>query len=161
MQFGVLGPLEVSADGQAVLPGGLKARALLAVLLLHAALALWRGPALCDLEREPFAAAEIRRLEESRLDATELAIDAELAAGRHRVVIGEIEALVADHPLRERPHAQRMLALYRCSRQAEALDAYREARDLLVERIGVEPGTELRRLHEAILRQDPSLELQA
>ena len=70
-------------------------------------------------------------------------------------MIGELDALIAEHPLRERLHAQRMLALYRCGRQAEALEAYREARAVLVEQIGVEPGAELRRLHEAILAQDP------
>ena len=123
------------------------------------ALALWRGPALSDIADEPFAAPLIRRLEEQRLEAAELAIEADLAAGRHLEVTSEIDALVAEHPLRERLHAQRMLALYRCGRQAEALEAYREARRTLVEEIGVEPGPELRRLHDAILRQDASLEV--
>jgi DNA-binding SARP family transcriptional activator len=122
--------------------------------LAREALGLWRGAALTDVADEPFAAAEIRRLEELRLRATELAIDGDLAAGRHRELIGELEALVAHHPLSERLHAQRMLALYRSGRQAEALAAYRHARRLLVDEIGVEPGLELRRLHEAILRQD-------
>jgi WD40 repeat protein/DNA-binding SARP family transcriptional activator len=125
------------------------------------ALALWRGPALSDVADEPFAAPEIRRLEELRLEAAELAIDADLAAGRHLEVVGEIDALVAEHPLREHLHRQRMLALYRCGRQAEALEAYRAARRTLVEEVGVEPGPELRRLHEAILRQDASLEVDA
>jgi WD40 repeat protein/DNA-binding SARP family transcriptional activator len=124
------------------------------------ALALWRGPALADLVDEPFAAPAIRRLEELRVEAAELAIDADLAAGRHQEVAAEIDALVGEHPLRERLHAQRMLALYRCGRQAEALEAYRHARRTLVEEIGVEPGPELRRLHEAILRQDPSLDVE-
>ena len=123
------------------------------------ALALWRGPPLDDVAEEPFAAAEIRRLEELRLAALELAIEYDLEAGRHREVVGELEALVAAEPLRERLHAQRMLALYRCGRQADALAAYRQARTALVEAIGVEPGTELRRLHDAMLRQDPSLDL--
>jgi WD40 repeat protein/DNA-binding SARP family transcriptional activator len=123
------------------------------------ALTLWRGAALHDLADAPFAAVEIRRLEELRLAALELAIDGDLAAGRHREVIGELEALVAEEPLREHLHAQRMLALYRCGRQGDALDAYGRARAALVEAIGVEPGTELRRLQEAVLRQDPSLEL--
>ena len=123
----------------------------------RAALALWRGTALADLADEPFAGAEIRRLEELRMRAAELAIDADLAAGRHGEVIGELETLVGEDPLRERLHAQRMLALYRCGRQAEALKAYLEVRELLVEQIGVEPGPELRRLHEAILRQDDEL----
>jgi WD40 repeat protein/DNA-binding SARP family transcriptional activator len=123
------------------------------------ALALWRGPPLDDVAGEPFAAAEIRRLDELRLAALELAIDRDLEAGRHREVTGELEALVLDEPLRERLHAQRMLALYRAGRQADALEAYRQARAALVEEVGVEPGPELRRLHEAILRQDASLEL--
>jgi DNA-binding SARP family transcriptional activator len=125
------------------------------------ALALWRGEPLADLADEPFAAAEIRRLEELRLRATELAIDADLAAGRHAEVIGELDALVAKEPLRERLHGQRMLALYRSGRQADALEAYRDARKALVEQIGVEPGAELRRLHEAILAQDPALDAPA
>jgi WD40 repeat protein/DNA-binding SARP family transcriptional activator len=125
------------------------------------ALALWRGPPLDDVADEPFAGAEIRRLEELRLGALELAVDRDLEVGRHREVVGELEALVAAEPLRERLHAQRMLALYRCGRQADALAAYRDARSALVEAIGAEPGAELRRLHEAILRQDPSLELAA
>jgi DNA-binding SARP family transcriptional activator/WD40 repeat protein len=124
------------------------------------ALGLWRGPALVDVADEPFAAPEIRRLEELRLEAVELAIAADLARGRHEQVAAEVEALIAEHPLRERLRGQRMLALYRCGRQAEALDAYRAARQTLVEEIGVEPGPELRRLHEAILRQDPALELE-
>jgi WD40 repeat protein/DNA-binding SARP family transcriptional activator len=122
------------------------------------ALSLWRGAPLADVADEPFAGPEIRRLEELRVAALELAIDGDLAAGGHREVAGELDALVAEHPLREGLHAQRMLALYRCGRQAEALDAYRQARSVLVEEIGVEPGPELRRLHEAILRQDPSLD---
>ena len=116
------------------------------------ALNLWRGPALADLADEPFAAAEIRRLEELRMQATELAIAADLAAGRHREAAAEIDVVIAEHPLRERPHAQRMLALYRCGRQADALEAYRQARRMLVDQIGVEPGRELQRLHE---RQPP------
>ncbi len=122
------------------------------------ALRLWRGPALADVADEPFAAAEIRRLVELRASALEVAIDQDLDAGRHREVLPELEALLAREPLRERPHAQRMLALYRSSRQADALEAYRQARATLVDQIGVEPGPELRRLHELILRQDPSLD---
>jgi WD40 repeat protein/DNA-binding SARP family transcriptional activator len=125
------------------------------------ALALWRGAALDEVSDAPFAAVEIRRLEELRLAALELAIDGDLTAGRHREVIGELEALVVAEPLREHLHAQRMLALYRCGRQGDALDAYGRARAALVEAIGAEPGPELRRLHEAILRQDPALELPA
>ena len=122
------------------------------------ALALWRGPPLADVADEPFAGPEIRRLEQLRLHAAELAIGADLAAGRHGEVIDELEALVAEDPLREQLHAQHMLALYRSGRQAEALETYREVREMLVEQIGVEPGPELRRLHAAILRQDAELD---
>ena len=122
------------------------------------ALALWRGEALADLVDEPFATAEIRRLDGLRLHASELAIDADIEAGGHGEVIGELEALIDEHPLREQLHARRMLALYRCGRQAEALEAYRDARAVLVEQVGVEPGGELRRLQDAILAQDPALD---
>jgi YVTN family beta-propeller protein len=125
------------------------------------ALALWRGPPLDDVADEPFAAAEIRRLEDLWLRAWELAIDGALAAGEHGAVLGELEELVAAHPLRERLQAQRMLALYRSGRQAEALAAYRHARGVLVTEVGVEPGPELRRLHEQILNQDPALAVPA
>ena len=118
------------------------------------ALALYRGEPLADIADEPFAGAEIRRLEALRLTAAELAIEADLAAGRHQEVVGEIDALLAENPLRERLHAQRMLALYRCGRQADALEAYRDARDDARRAIGVEPGPELQRLQQAILRQD-------
>jgi DNA-binding SARP family transcriptional activator len=121
----------------------------------QSALALWRGPALADVSAEPFAATEIRRLEELRLRAAELAIDADMAAGRE--VLGALERLIAEHPLRERLQAQRMLELYRTGRQAEALAAFTAARHALVEHAGVEPGAELRALHQRILHQDPSL----
>ena len=124
------------------------------------ALALFHGEPLSDLVDEPFAIAEIRRLEELRHRAAELAIDADLAAGAHETVVGEIDALLAENPWRERLHAQRMLALYRCGRQAEALEAYRHARRILVEEVGVEPQPELQRLHDTILRQDPSLDVE-
>ena len=126
--------------------------------LAAAALELWRGAPLSDVASEPFAGPEIGRLEELHMRALELAIDAELAAGRHDDAIVRLEALIAEEPLRERLHAQRMLALYRAGRQSEALDAYREARETLIEQIGVEPGPELRRLQEQILAQDPSLD---
>jgi DNA-binding SARP family transcriptional activator len=138
-----------------------RAERLLAESRPRDALSLWRGEPLEDLADEPFAAPEIRRLEELRLRAAELAIDADLTAGRHAEVIGELEALVAANPLRERLHAQRMLALYRAGRQSEALAAYHAARTGLVEQIGVEPGTELQRLHEQILAHDPALDLPA
>src|SRR4051812_18993369 len=124
----------------------------------RAALALWRGSPLADVADEPFASVEIRRLEALRLRACEVAIDADLGARRHREGLGELRSLIADEPLCERPRAQLMLALYRSGRQAAALEAYRDARSALVEAIGVEPGPELRRLHEAILRQDPRLD---
>jgi DNA-binding SARP family transcriptional activator len=95
------------------------------------ALALWRGPPLDDLADEPFAAPEIRRLVDLWLQAREAAIDAALADGRQAEVLGEIDALIREHPLRERLRAQQMIALYRLARQAEALDAFREARRLL------------------------------
>jgi predicted ATPase/DNA-binding SARP family transcriptional activator len=122
------------------------------------ALELWRGEPLADLADEPFAAAEIRRLEDLRLRARELAIAEDLAAGRHAEILGELEALVAEHPLHEQFHGQRMLALYRSGRQADALEAYREARAALVEQLGIEPGPELQRLERDILEQAPRLE---
>src|SRR4051795_8958723 len=121
------------------------------------ALALWRGPPLGDAAGEPFAEAEIRRLEELRLDAAERAVDDDLAAGRHREALPELERPTLEEPLRERLHAQLMLALYRSGRQADALAAFRRARAGLVETIGAEPGPELQRLHEAVLSQDPAL----
>ncbi len=122
------------------------------------ALALWQGAPLADLLDEPFAAAEIRRLEELHLAALELMVEGDLEAGRHAEVIGRLQALVDEHPLRERLRSLLMLSLYRSGRQAEALDAFRDARWTLVETLGLEPGPELRRLQEAILRQDPTLE---
>ena len=125
---------------------------------LRQALGLWRGPALADLAFESFARAEIARLEERRWAALEARIDTELALGRHADLVAELEAAVAEQPLRERLHGQLMLALYRCGRQAEALEAYRMARSTLVEEIGVEPHAELRALQESILAQDPALD---
>ncbi|HEY1274719.1 MAG TPA: BTAD domain-containing putative transcriptional regulator [Thermoleophilaceae bacterium] len=125
---------------------------------LREALALWRGRPLSDLSYERFAQAEIARLEERRLVAFEARVDAELALGHHADLVSELEAAVAEEPLRERPHEQLMLALYRSGRQADALEAYRRARRTLVEEVGVEPGARLRALHEAILAQDPALD---
>jgi DNA-binding SARP family transcriptional activator len=127
--------------------------------LLRRALALWRGPALADLAYEPFVQNEIARLEELRWAALEQRIDADLACGRHGELVGELEGLVAEHPLREHLRYQLMLALYRSSRQAEALDAYRTARRELAEELGLEPGEELKRLEQAILKHDPRLDL--
>jgi class 3 adenylate cyclase/DNA-binding SARP family transcriptional activator len=243
MEFRILGPLEVRADGVALALGGTKQRALLAVLLLCAnevvptdeltnalwekppgnatkavqvyvsrlrkslqaeaptsrppgyvlelepeqldlarfqrlveearrnpsgaaallgeALDLWRGPALAEFAHEPFARGERIRLEELRLQAIEERVDADLALGRHARLVSELEALVAAHPFRERLRRLLMVALYRSRRQAEALEAYREGRRILVEELGIEPGRELQELEQAILRHDPSLDLAA
>jgi WD40 repeat protein/DNA-binding SARP family transcriptional activator len=144
-------------DGRHALAEGQPARA---ATVLREALVLWRGPPFAELALEPFAPAEIARLEEQRLAALEARVEADLAAGHEAELIGELQHLVAEHPTRERLAGQLMLALYRCGRQADALTAYRDVRQTLVERIGVEPGPELRRLHEAILHQDPSLEVE-
>jgi DNA-binding SARP family transcriptional activator len=126
---------------------------------LREALAIWRGPALADLAYESFAQVEVARLEEMRLAVLEQRIEVDLALGRHAELVGELEALVTRHPLRERLRCQLMLALYRSSRQAEALDAYRAARCELSEELGLEPSEELKRLEQAILRQDRGLDL--
>jgi len=128
---------------------------------LRHALSLWTGPALADFAYESFAQAAIARLEEIRLAAIELRIDADLALGRHDELVGELEALVAEHPLRERLPRCLMTALYRSGRQAEALDVYRKARRALVDGLGIEPSAALHELERAILRQDPSLDLEA
>jgi class 3 adenylate cyclase len=130
-----------------------------AASMLREALSLWRGPALADFAYEPFAQTEIARLEELRTVALEERIEADLALGRHAELVSELEALVEVHPLRERPRGQFMLALYRSGRQADALAAYRTARETLVEELGIEPGPELKALEAAILRQDESLTL--
>src|SRR4051794_2905777 len=113
---------------------------------LERALALWRGPALADFAYEPFAQAPAQRLEELRIAAREQLVAAQLALGRHDRILGELQELVAEHPLRERLWAHLMLALYRGGRQAEALAAYRDARRILSEQIGIEPGPELQAL---------------
>lgn len=126
---------------------------------LHAALELWRGPALADLAYESFARDEASRLEELRLVVQERRIDADLEAGRAAELVGELERLIAEHPLRERLRGQLMLALYRSGRQAEALAAYQAARSALVEELGIDPGPELQKLERAMLQQDPNLDL--
>jgi DNA-binding SARP family transcriptional activator len=128
---------------------------------LRGALSLWRGPALADFAYESFAQAAIGRLEEIRLAAVELRIDADLALGRHNELVGELEALVGEQPLRERLRGYLMTALYRAGRQAEALDAYSDARRALVDELGIEPGPALQGLERAILRQDPALDVEA
>src|SRR3954453_20041071 len=124
---------------------------------LREALALWRGPALVELASVWLAPAEVARLEERRLVAVEARVAAELGLGRRAELVAELQAQVAEHPWLERLHAQLMLALYRAGRQADALEAYRSARAVLVEHLGIEPGAELRAMHEAILVQDPVL----
>jgi predicted ATPase/DNA-binding SARP family transcriptional activator len=250
MEFSVLGPLEVRVDGRPVAVRGVKPRAVLAVLMLHAnepvsaervalalwgedapagavktvqvhvsrlrralgetdalattpggyrlrvrpgeldaerfenhvaegrralaasrpeqaagalrkALGLWRGPPLAELAGLPFAPAEIARLEEQRLAALELRVEADLAAGRHAELVGELQRLTSQHPWRERLHAQLMLALYRTGRQADALKVYRDARATLSDELGVEPSLELRQLEHAILTHDAAVQAPA
>ena len=126
---------------------------------LREAVALWRGPALADVSYESFAQAAIARLEEIRLAAVELRIEADLALGQDRELVGELEALVAEHPLRERLRGHLMVALYRSGRQAEALNAYQDARRVLVDELGIDPSPSLQALERGILRQDPALHL--
>ena len=145
----------LAAEGNAALAGG---DAAIAVRRLDEALRLWRGPALADLDHVPFARTEAGRLEEERLAALETRAEALLACGRHRDLIAELETLTAAHPLRERFWLQRMLALYRAGRQADALRAYRELRDALIAELAIEPAPALRDLHARILRQDPGLD---
>jgi DNA-binding SARP family transcriptional activator len=145
-------------EGRSLLARGLAADA---SERLRDALSLWRGPPLADFAYESFAQTAIARLEEIRLAAVELRIDADLALGRHDELVGELETLVAEHPLRERLRRHLMTALYRSGRQAEALDAYKDARRALVDELGIEPSTALQELERAILRQDPSLDVEA
>jgi DNA-binding SARP family transcriptional activator/streptogramin lyase len=127
---------------------------------LRAALALWRGRPLADVEYEGWAQGEISRLEELRLVASEDRLAADLALGLHADVIAELEPLVVANPLRERLRSLLMLALYRCDRQVEALEVYRATRSVLVESLGVEPSKTLQQLEQRILAQDPALDLQ-
>jgi eukaryotic-like serine/threonine-protein kinase len=143
-------------EGRSELAAGRPERAAAA---LRAALALWRGPALADLAYEPFAQREIARLDDLRVTAHELLIEARLALGAHAEVVGQLEKLISEHRYRESLRAQLMLALYRCERQADALQAFQDARRTLVEELGIEPGERLRELERAILAQDPSLHL--
>jgi predicted ATPase/DNA-binding SARP family transcriptional activator len=124
---------------------------------LKAALALWRGEALADYRSDEFAQGEIARLEELRLEAIEEQVAAQLAAGGGEDLVGELQASVAEHPLRERLRGQLMVALYRAGRQAEALETMREGRQLLVDELGLEPGPALRRLERMILAHDAGL----
>ncbi|MFL5959710.1 MAG: BTAD domain-containing putative transcriptional regulator [Gaiellaceae bacterium] len=122
------------------------------------ALASWRGPTLAGLQLESRGRDEVAQLDELRLAALMDRIDCDLALGRQEEVLGELNVLVREHPLRERLRAQQMLALYRADRQAEALEAYAEARSTLVDDLGIEPSEALQRLQQAILRHDSSLE---
>ena len=144
------------AEGRGALAGNAPEQA---AAKLGAALKLWRGQALADLANGPGPRVEAARLEELRLGAIEDRIEADLALGRHEDVAGELQALIALHPLRERLRGQQMVALYRCGRQAEALEAYQAARRTLVGELGLEPGPALQRLERAVLQQDASLEL--
>jgi DNA-binding SARP family transcriptional activator len=140
-------------DATAALGAG---NAPLAASLAERALALWRGAALADVAYEEFARAEAERLEELRLVGLELHLDAQLQLGRD--VLADALALGTQHPLRERPQALAMLALYRAGRQGEALDVFVRTRGRLREELGLEPGPELRELQRRILQQDPELD---
>jgi len=128
-----------------------------AATALHQALALWRGAALTDAADAPLAQAEAARLEEERLAALEACVEADLACGRHVELVPELNGLTRMHPLRERLWGQRMVALYRCGRQADALRAYQDLRQLLADELGLEPSPALTLLESAILRQAPEL----
>ncbi|MGZ4725142.1 MAG: BTAD domain-containing putative transcriptional regulator, partial [Ilumatobacteraceae bacterium] len=127
--------------------------------LLAEADSLWRGGALAEFAYEEFASAEVSRISELRLAAVEERLDIELQLGRHRVVIGELEALVTAHALRERLRGLLMIALYRAGRQADALRVFQEGRRILGEELGLDPGPELRQVEAAVLAQDPSLDV--
>jgi predicted ATPase/DNA-binding SARP family transcriptional activator len=124
---------------------------------LQTALALWRGDALADFRFDEFAQREIARLEELHIEAVEERLAAELAGGGGEELVGELQALVAEHPLREGLRGQLMVALYRAGRQAEALETMRVGRQRLVDELGIEPGPELRRLERMILAHDSAL----
>jgi DNA-binding SARP family transcriptional activator len=147
---------QLAEEGRVALDEGHPAAA---AELLGQALALWNGQALADVALERMAHTEVGRLEDLRLTVLEDRTEALLALGRHRELVAELEALVAEHPLRERLRLQLVLALYRAGRQAEALDAYRKARRFFVDELGLEPSPPLQQLEQAILRQDPSLDL--
>ncbi|MGH2942772.1 MAG: BTAD domain-containing putative transcriptional regulator, partial [Solirubrobacteraceae bacterium] len=142
-------------DGRRALAEGQPAHA---GAVLREALGLWRGPALAELSWDQIVGAKVARLEEQRLGALESRIEADLVAGRHSELVGELRQLVAAHPARERLTAHLMLALYRCDRQTEALEVYQDARRWLVTEVGIEPGPRLRDLQNAILRHDDVLE---
>jgi predicted ATPase len=144
----------LALDGREALAAGRSRRA---ATILAQALALWRGPALADFAYESFAQPAIATLEELRLATIEDRLEADLACGRAAELVPELEGLVDEHPLRERLRGQLMLALYRSSRQAEALETYQRARQAFVEELGIDPGPELQALYKQVLRQDNSL----
>jgi len=143
------------AGGRAALDAGRYAEA---AAELSGALRLWRGEVLADVAEYEFARVEAARLSELRLAALEARIDADLALGRHAMLIAELERLVTDHPLRERLHSQLVLALYRCGRQSDALAAYRRVYQTLADQLGVGPCEPLQRLQRAVLAQDAALD---
>jgi DNA-binding SARP family transcriptional activator len=145
---------QLTFEGRDALAAGAAAEA---VQLLDQAMTLWRGPPLADFRYEPFAQAEIARLEELQLACLEERNEARLALGSAGALTAELGRMVADHPLRERLRGQLMIALYRSGRQTEALEAYRELRNALREELGLEPSSALRELEAAILRHDPVL----
>jgi DNA-binding SARP family transcriptional activator len=157
-RFDLLRFQELASTGRGLLAKGDAAAARSA---LADALALWRGAPLAEFASESFARPDIDRLEELHLATVEARFEADLMLGAHAPLVGELEALVARHPLRERLRGQLMVALYRCGRQAEALQAYRDARRALVDELGIEPGKELQELEQAILRQDAALDVPA
>ena len=140
------------AEGRAALAGQ---DAPLAAELLGEAAGLWQGTrALADVPASPLVSAEASRLEECRVEALDLRIRADLGCGRHAQVVSELRRLLTDYPLREELWGLLMQALYTSGRQAEALEAYAQARELIADELGVDPGAELRQLHERILRAD-------
>ncbi len=128
---------------------------------LRDALGMWRGHAYADVDGRGSLEPEIIRLSELRLAALEARIDADLALGRHRSLLGELDSLTIEHPLSERFRGQQMLALYRCGRQTEALRAYEQTRAYLADEIGIDPSPDLTDLEQRILDHDPGLELPA
>ena len=159
----VLDPLDLDAarfdalmrDAKKALP----ADPIVAIATLDDALELWRGPALADLADRSSLVSEAARLDDLRLEAQEDRIEGLLATGAQSRAIGELENLVARHPLRESLWGRLMLALYRDGRQADALGAYQRAREILADELGIDPSPELAKLHERVLKQDPGLEL--
>jgi DNA-binding SARP family transcriptional activator len=143
-------------EGRAALASGRPDRA---AAKLREALRLCRGPPLPEFAFEPFAQAEIARLDEERLAAIEARVDADLQCGRHAEIVAELSQLAEEHPAREQLAGQLMVALYRCERHADALEVFQRARARLDEELGLEPGAELKRLQQLILAQAPELQL--